>query len=71
MAMERYRRGMRRRLTLLGVMEALFFLLMRFGRSAAAGMRGGKADSHTSDVRGFPSGAKRGTLNAYARIPRR
>ena len=34
MAMERYRQSLRRRLTLLGVMEALFFLLMRFGRSA-------------------------------------
>ena len=33
MAMERYRQSLRRRLTLLGVMEALFFLLMHFGRS--------------------------------------
>ena len=32
MTMERYRRSLRRRLTLLGVMDALFFLLMHFGR---------------------------------------
>ena len=40
MAMERYRRSLRRRLTLLGVMDALFFLLMRFGQSAEGSVEG-------------------------------
>ena len=40
MAMERYRRSLRRRMTLLGVMAALFFLMMHFGRS----MEGAAAD---------------------------
>ena len=55
MTMVRYRRSLRRRLTLLGVMEALFFLLMHFGRSAdgpVAGFLTGMAAGGA--VMGFP-----------------
>lgn len=55
MTMVRYRRSLRRRLTLLGVMEALFFLLMHFGRSAD----GPVAGFLTGMAAGEPSWASR------------